>query len=169
MSVFSKKNIDFDGSNDHAIIGDVSLFKFDVGDAFSVSGWIKTLDVSGAIVSKLDASGDFTGWEVGITTGGLLFIQIIDDNAVPQICRVDTTATIPLNQNRWHHFVVTKNTTELASGVTWYVNGEALSPNIINDTFVSNGGTSFDSTTPLQLELGGIQILDRDLPINLFY
>ncbi len=148
MVNFSKKSIDFDGSNDYVNIGDVAPFKFDVGDAFSISAWVKTTDASALIVSKLDAASPNTGWEVGITTGGVIFFQFFDDSTVPQKVRVDST--LPVNNNAWQHIVVTKNTTELASGVTIYRNG-IVDSSIIDDTFVSNGGTSFDGTTPLQI------------------
>jgi len=149
---FSNYHTDFDGANDHIVIGDVAPFKFDVGDTFSVSAWVRIAPTFAqrAIVSKLDASSPNTGWELVMLSDGTLLFQLIDDLTVPQRLAIGPSVSVDMNQ--WVHVVVTKDGTELAAGLKMYINGyEQSDIPIDEDTFVSNGGTSFDTTTPLQI------------------
>lgn len=151
MALFSQRSVDFDGSNDHVLIGDVAPLKFDVGDAFSISFWVRTT-TSGtqrSIVSKRASGAAATGYDIAMASTGEVFIQIIDDVTVPQ--RVGVTTDDSLNDGFWHHVVITKDTTELASGITIYVDGAAAATTTFDDTFVSGGGTSFDNTTAFQI------------------
>jgi hypothetical protein len=148
---FSNYHIDFDGVNDYVLVGDVAPFKFDVGDAFSISAWIRiTTAAQRAIVSKLDATSPNPGYEFVILSGGGLLFQVIDDLTVPQRAAVGGTGLV--DHGGWVHAVCTKDTTETAAGMNIYINGHAVNGlPVFEDTFVSNGGTSFDTTIPLQI------------------
>ena len=146
--VFSNYSINFDGTGDNILIGDKAPFKFDVGDAFSVSLWFKTTTDNRKLISKLQSAPFYTGWEIGMS-GGAIYMQIIDDYSVPQ--RTDVFGGGSLEAGQWVHAVVTKDTTENASGIKIYIDGYAVGTLIYDDTFVSGGGTSFDTTTSLEI------------------
>jgi len=149
----SEYSLLFDGSNDHVVVGDVAELKFDVGDAFSISVWINT-SVSASIqriVSKRLNGGVNTGYDLALEVGGELSFQFIDDSTVPQITRVIDTAATNLADGIWHHVAITKGLTEAGNDINLYIDGNSIAATVSDDTFIGNGGTSFDTTTPFQI------------------
>ncbi len=161
---FTTNSLLFDGVDETLRIGDIGTFKFDVGDAFSISAWFKTKSsVNQSIVAKRSSTAAATGYEVQITAGGLPIFQVIDDVTVPQRAFINDINGTDYADGLWHHIVATKDTTENASGMRLYIDGVDVT-NIFQDTFVSGGGTSFDTTDPL--EIGGRSGVGAPPPMN---
>jgi hypothetical protein len=116
MASFSKKSIDFDGSNDHVVMSDV--LDFDHNEPFSVSCWFRTADNNGYLASKID--GAIRGWGIHLDPSGSFQFVFLTSSVVG--VQVATTAT-GFDDNRWHHAVATYSGNGLASGVTLYVDG----------------------------------------------
>lgn len=147
----SQYSLLFGGSNEILSIGNVATLKFDVGDEFSISCWIKTTSSGSqmSIVSKRSSSAAATGYDFGMTSAGRVFFQIIDDVSIPQRVGVWDSTTSRAD-GAWHHIAITKGPTENASDLTLYINNEDVTE-AFDDTFVSGGGTSFDNTINFQI------------------
>ena len=151
ITQYSLASMDFDGIDDHIIVGDVTELKFDVGDAFSFSAWIKSRGSGSTqvIVSKRDNIGDQTGYEFGLSSTGTLFFEL-SDVVGTQLTNV-VGKTKDLADGFWHHVVCTKGTSEAGSNINLYVDKVQINKNIVTDTFSSGGGTSFDTTADFQI------------------
>lgn len=147
---FSKKAIEFQGTTEHVLVGHVIPFRFDVGDAFSISCWFRTTTsgVVQSLVSKRSSGAPSIGYGVGLTTSGFLFLQVAEDVTFPRVARIEDATDV--TDGEWHHVVATKGTTENASDLTLYLDGVDASASITDDNFVSNGGTTFDTSATLQ-------------------
>lgn len=146
---FSTLSSLLDGSNEYVIVGDVAPVQFNRTDPFSISVWIKTSASSSTliIVSKLDATSPFPGYEIFMdaSTGGIGF-HIINDTTTDKM-RVDTTST-GWNNNMWHQIVATWDG-DVAGGILGaniYIDGSPQTLNTIANTLTG----SITSTTPLQ-------------------
>jgi len=93
-------NLDFDGSNDEVIIGDVSAY--DIGTAsFSVSAWIKTSSSKTvqAIFAKQDTS-NFNGFFFGLVNGQL---RLVNNWGASLGTTGTITSTGTVNNGAWRH------------------------------------------------------------------
>lgn len=153
MGAFAKKALNFDGINDYLLVGDVAPLKFDNGDAFTMALWINTTAAAStmAVIGKRDTvSPDATGYLMNLGTTGRFNFQVIDAVATQRLEVLQTSVT-DYSDGVWHLVIVSKDTTEAAVGVTLTIDDfdEALS--VIHDTYVSGGGTSFDTTVGFQV------------------
>lgn len=99
-----------------------SALRFDKADAWSVEAWFKT-SVSGEmdILSNFDEA-NVIGWAVELSSGK---IQVIISNTVTTNW-IQQLSTGTYNDNAFHHIVVTKSTATTASGLTFYIDGSAV-------------------------------------------
>jgi hypothetical protein len=141
------------GGSEYVAVGDVTPLKFDVGDAFSISLWVKmTTTTTVTLVGKRQSASPFSGYQLASDVNGLLF-QVIGSAGVTQRALIKSTATTYRNGS-WHHVVATKDTTEDANNLTLYMDGAVYATSILDNDFVSGGGTTFDVTSPL--DIGGL-------------
>lgn len=118
MAQYSLFSVDFDGSNDHALVADV--LDFDHNEPFSVSVWFKTTDTNGYLVSKIDATP--RGWGMHLDSNGeLQFVLLTNGTTGVQVA----TTSGGFNTGTWTHGVVTYDGGGVAAGVTLYIDGVA--------------------------------------------
>jgi hypothetical protein len=98
-------------------LGDIA--SFERTDPFSVELWIKTTDSSGTLIGRRDAGAPYRGWDIMYSAGVLYFY--FANTTVSNMIAVNTTFTI--DDNAWHHIVVTYSGSSLASGVKIYCDG----------------------------------------------
>lgn len=150
MGTFSNLCCDFDGVNDHVVVGDVAAAQFERTDPFSVCAWIRTTSSASfdAIISKLDGSSPFPGWEFLVDSANdELVLQLINTVTTDHL-RVDTSGASPApNDGQWHHVVVTYDGSSTPGGVTFYIDGTPQSNSTVTDTL----GSTIATTTPLQI------------------
>lgn len=97
--------LDFDGSNDHVVIGQPSSLNFDPdADALSVEVWFRVqADENGSFVSKgYGAGATFHQFQVGYSASDLVFAEI---------GAVRINGTQQYDDGNWHHACVTSNGT----------------------------------------------------------
>lgn len=142
------KALNFDGSNDRIVFGDISLFDFT--NSFSISVWVK---VSGApptsqfstIIGKggLQSSTGFGGWAVFIADTGLIWFQTRYNTTVLQ-----ASSTLSIIDGNWHYITGIRN--HLTNITMIYIDG-------IFATQASGALTNYSSTR--YLTIGDIELL----------
>jgi hypothetical protein len=170
--IFGKLNncLSFNGSNQYVDCN--SIASFERTDAFSVEAWIKTPSTNNAIISKAFKNGSYEGWILWLDASGYLECFLIN-NAPTNLIQVrgDTSG---LNDDAWHHVVMTYDGSSDASGVSLYVDGspevisivkDTLSGTIINSANCNIGGAAdgVDSTIIWNGEIDEAVIYDRVL------
>lgn len=133
--------LSFDGMDDYVSVANESNFDFERTQAFSTEAWVKTSASSGEIVSKMNNASPYTGYELDITTGGVLHAYLISDWAAVPAKALEVTGSISVSNNAWHHVTLTYDGSSLASGLKLYVDG-VLDPSI---TIVKNNLTAPNS------------------------
>lgn len=111
---------------------------FERNEAFSVSAWVKYEDKGGVIVSKMDESVGFRGWDFGIVDNKawMHLINAWDTNAI----KVTTKDNIPAGS--WQRLTATYDGSSKAAGVKIYLNGKLLALEINNDKLSASINTS---------------------------
>jgi len=143
----SNKAIIFDGANDHIVIGDVIELDFSHTDTFSISVWFKTAAATATervIMSKKDTATTLTGWSIGVEDGEV-FVYLTNDSGGGNEIEVRSTTTT-FNDNLWHHLVVSYDGSELASGVSIYVDNSLETNNVITDGLSATISNSISAT-----------------------
>lgn len=104
--------------------------RFDRQDKFSYGAWVfPTGDGAKTVISRMDESADFRGWDLYLD-GGNAYVHLIskwDSNAI----RVNTKGGVP--QNEWHHVFVTYDGSSKAKGVHIYIDGKPAELEITHD------------------------------------
>jgi hypothetical protein len=120
-----------------------NIYNFEYTNPWSISAWINYSDVTNyiPIVVKQLAAGPFTGWQF-VTHSNQVGFCIDGGNA--NFMRVWSPAS--LVANTWTHVAATYSGNGLASGVTLYINGSAVSKSIESDNV---DGNSIQSTANL--------------------
>jgi hypothetical protein len=145
-SSFSQYCYEFDGVNEYITMGNVVHFEYTFD--FSISFWINTTNTSGYIVSKMESSGNFTGWGALLDSGGKVNVYLRNDNSPVNQIRVNGS-TVGLNDGRWHHILFTwkGNVSPSASDLHIYVDGQPETEAIIDDsltaTIINTGALTF--------------------------
>lgn len=121
----------FDGSNEYLDIGDKSSLNFERTDDFSGSAWVKQNSINGGtIFGKCNyLSGGSRGWM--LYTGGdykITFV-LINNGGSSNYIQIHTNAAV-LNDNAYHHVVVTYDGSSSASGALIYIDGSATATTI---------------------------------------
>ena len=166
---FSELSVNFDGSNDRATAGNVSELDFDQSDPWSTSFWFKTTDTFGTFVGKVEGSGNFRGWAVGIQTSGEVEVYVGNVNVTSQI---DVTYGSGFNDGEWHHAVATYDGSSTAAGVNCYVDGLALTPTVNTDNLAGTtlntaqfivGASGTGTTNNLLGSVDNVAVYDKEL------
>ena len=129
------------GGKTYASLGDTA--GFDRTDSFSYGGWVRGAS-TGAIVSRMDDSADYRGWDVYLS-GGHVEVHMIHswpDNAM----YVKSAGKLPTD--KWTHVFVSYNGSSRVDGISLYFNGQKQE---VNSTRDSLSGTI---TTDKPLHLG---------------
>jgi len=121
-------SIVFDGIDDFISFGDVTAFSFAETDAFSLSTWAKSTVSGGKFIEKKDGHG--YKWE---GTGAGDFKLELKDSANDQI-KVKATVKPPeLEDGDWHYYTVTYDGSNLAAGITMYIDGSSIALTVERD------------------------------------
>ncbi len=133
----------FDGVDDRIDLPSAPL-NFERTNSFSQSLWIKTSDddTGNIILAKMASDSSYRGWCLAMNNG-LLSTYLMSSGTAQNRVRVDGTTWI--NDNQWHHLVVTYDGSSLASGVVVYIDGGLEDSVIAADTLT---GTILNSVTP---------------------
>lgn len=119
-----------------------NVYAFDYNDPFSISCWFKTsYSTSCALVSKQDTVG--RGYALRMLASGAIYVQLVNTASSLEINKTSTTTGF--NDDVWHYVVMTYDGSNLASGVTIYVDGVALATSTGFDTLGTN--TIIDTTS----------------------
>ncbi len=124
-------------------VGDLGDFEKD--QPFSYGCWVKTPDTQRGMspIARMDESRAYRGWDLYLA-GGSVYAHLIsswDGDAI----RVNTPPV--LEQNRWHHLLVTYDGSGRARGLHIYVDGEAQELTVTHDSLRG----SLRSQAPLQI------------------
>lgn len=100
-------------------------------DHFSYGAWIYPTSGDGmAVISHMDDSQDFRGWDLYVS-GGKVMVHLIhkwDTDAI----RVDARNNLELN--KWSHVFVTYDGSGKAAGVRLYINGKPAATDVYRDS-----------------------------------
>lgn len=137
----------FDGINDRIELADEAAFDFEHTDAFSQSFWIKTSDATAgnkSLYAKMLKYYPTTGYNV-LLIDGKLRVYLINAHPSNEIAVDGTTL---LNDDQWHHVVVSYDGTSSVEGMAIYIDGveevsdvrvNALSGSTLNDVVPTIG------------------------------
>lgn len=162
-----------DGVDDHVFF-DTTAFNFEYNQPFSIEVIIKPDTGNGVIVSnQLDTAADNRGWELiwlSATNNGRINIRNSDGSTI--LIKVDTpTSSLPTATDS--HWIMTYDGSNLASGVTNYINGQLVANTVVNDTLGANTivdaaqrlyiGARAGFETPYDGEVEVVEIYDIEL------
>ena len=118
----------FDGVNDYVNLGNPSSIQFTSSSAFSIGVWIKHTTVTSCnILSKQLNSGNYSGWGLGVNSGGNK-LQFFTFDAGGKI--VDFPGIY--NNNTWNYISVSR-LSDNVSDYKLYVNGVSVPSTIITN------------------------------------
>jgi RHS repeat-associated protein len=136
----------FNGTTGLVTVPDVPGLEKDSSQSFSVEAWVKTTNTgTDPIISKLNGSPTYKGWEVGLFSGApyLLLSNNYGTNALFAV------ASTGVANGAWHQIAVTYNGNSLASGVQFFIDGNLVSS---GTPFLNSlSGATTTSTAPLSL------------------
>ncbi|MEA3272906.1 MAG: LamG domain-containing protein, partial [Patescibacteria group bacterium] len=112
--------LEFDGSDDYVRVVDTNILDFGTGD-FSVSWWAKLIDIdaSNFMISKYPPNATEGAFDFGTTATGDDIDFLVRDNTTGGTYSRVTSSGVSITDNKWHHFVATRNDQELNA----YVDG----------------------------------------------
>ena len=163
--------LNFNGTNQYVNCN--SIASFERTQAFSIETWIKTATNNvGMICAKAVDATTYRGYALYIDTGKLVF-YLISDNTIGNQITVNTTATI--NDNNWHHVVLTYNGSSNASGIIIYKDGvsvpltttsNALSATIVNAASFTIGARNSGVSSYITGNLDELLVYDKVLSLS---
>ena len=129
---------EFNGTDSIIEISDSINSQFGT-DSFSLSFWIHpdTFEASGdeaqdiRIVEKMNAARD-SGWTVGLSSAGLLKMDLIDSNSES----FTATASESITLGKWHHIVITVDRENRIAG--FFVDGQQKGTEEIPESFTGD-------------------------------
>jgi hypothetical protein len=124
-------SLEFDGVNEYIDCSDNSYLSFERNQTYTLSAWVKTNSANGSILSKMNASGNFRGYDLYCKSDGVIRAHLIHSLNSNEII-VDGSTQI--DDGEWHFVVITYNGSSIASGVKIYVDGTLESLTIVKDT-----------------------------------
>ena len=173
--------LSFNGSNQYITIGTSATFNYERTQLMTICAWIKPVSVSEnnvgrAIVSKLQGSPNYTGWEFNqyVPSAVNNGLQLYLINTFPGNSISASAANI-LTAGVWQHACVTYNGNSLVSGVTFYVNGVAhsafsdintLSGSILSSASTAIGGRPAGGNGYFNGSIDDVRIYNRALPAS---
>jgi len=138
----------FTTSNDYINVGNQTSLSFEYNQAFSISVWIKTTDITNCmdIFAKKAASGSTAGYGLEyVANNGQLQFQISNaDNSIEIRIRADGVQSL-LSNGSWHYITATYNGNGAASGANIYIDGQLQSKTTERDNLANN---SIVTTSP---------------------
>ncbi len=150
--------LSFDGTNDVVNVANVS----NVGNEFTVEGWVKPTDTNDGrtIISKAEQNASIKGWMIDLrSTGHVRFVM--GDGAAQQ--EVQSTSTLT---NQWQYIAAVKTA---ANGMKLYINGQPASPANSNTTFANSaqnvriGFASIPTNTSWNGQIDEVRLTNRAL------
>jgi hypothetical protein len=113
------------GNNDQAYIADNAKLDFAANAAFSLSMWVKKIDLDDTdtvtYLAKMANSSPYRGYEVGAVAGGVIKFLFVDTYSSAALA-VKTSTTHMSSNSNWNHIVVTYDGSAEDNGVTIYHN-----------------------------------------------
>ena len=135
----------FNGTNGLVTVPDAPGLEKDSNQSFSAEAWVKTTNTgTDPIISKLNGSPTYQGWEVGLYNGApyLLMSSNYGTSALFAV------ASSGVANGAWHQIAVTYNGNSLASGVQFFIDGNLVSS---GTPFLNNLSGTTISTAPLSV------------------
>ncbi|MFX1320378.1 MAG: LamG-like jellyroll fold domain-containing protein [Promethearchaeota archaeon] len=123
--------LEFDGVNEFVDCGNEYYLDFERNNTFTLSVWIKTSSTGRTIISKMNTSDDYRGYDLYIDNSGVIRVHLINTLDSNEII-VDGATSI--NDNQWHFITLTYNGSSTASGVKLYIDGSLDNLTIVKDT-----------------------------------
>jgi len=143
----------------HVDLGDA--FDFDASKNWTVSAWVKP-NKYGAIISRMDASNDYRGFDMLIMPDGRMNVHLIHkwpNNGT----KITSEPSIP--KNRWTHVSVTCSAPGKAENVRLFFNGHAVPHSIDSDTLKGSTLTQHPVWLGLRAQTPAFSGLISDLRI----
>ena len=134
--------VNLDGTNDYIDLGSNTSLNVASSQAFSVSGWVKTTESYGPIMSLRSNSSEnpiidiMVGYDGAVTSSGSLMALVRSDTSSSGQARV-TGGTV--NDGSWHFFTLTR---DAGSTITLYLDGVSQGTNS-----GANSGAAITTTT----------------------
>jgi|GEM_PF-1423967 len=122
--------LNFDGTDDYVNMGNQTTYQFEYNDPFSLSTWIKTdTNLDRTFIGKLQNGGSYRGYYLFVNGGAEGYVAgEIRSTATYRIYFKGSTV---INDNQWHHVVMTYDGSGVGAGVKLYIDG-------VQDTVVLN-------------------------------
>ncbi|MFX1477393.1 MAG: PKD domain-containing protein, partial [Promethearchaeota archaeon] len=112
--------LEFDGIDEFIDCGNEYYLDFERNNTFTLSTWIKTTSVDCSILSKMNVSDNYRGYDLYCNENGKIRAHLISTINSNELI-VDSSATI--NDNQWHFIVMTYDSSSNATGVKLYIDG----------------------------------------------
>ncbi len=116
------------GDNFNADLGDFANFSHT--QAFSYGAWVRSENLTGALLSRMDEASDYAGWDFWFENNsfGAHLINKWEGNAIKLVSETKVPA------NEWSHVMLTYDGSSKAAGVRLYLNGEQVQAKVERDT-----------------------------------
>lgn len=140
--------ITVDGVNEYLTAPTNAAYDFNYNSTFSISAWVKTGAIGwhGILNKKNNIAGTYKGWDFGIYNGQL-FCSLSHVWSTTTMSAY--TSGVTINNNQWHHVVVTFDGTGTLAGTSFYIDG---GPEVATTWYLNNLGTnSIQNTEPLRI------------------
>jgi hypothetical protein len=125
----------FNGTTDNIQMTNSASLTFAGNQTYSLEGWYKGTGDNAAILSMMDAASNYMGYDMWVE-GGKPAAHLINSwsgNAL----KVNSTGSA-INDNNWHHVVVTYSGSKTPAGMHIYVDGVNQTLSTANNNLVSN-------------------------------
>jgi hypothetical protein len=155
------QSIDFDGTDDYILIGDVAEARLEYNVPWTVSAWVKTSSTSDDILAKNAGGAADRGWNLSLTSGGAFQIALNHDAGAGNAINKYTDSAY--NDGSWHHVAVTYTGGGGHADLTIYVDKVAVASTgsgTITDTAVGTTPFTISSAIALLGRLQNAVILD---------
>lgn len=134
-------SLEFDGVDEYITIGDDPVLNFERNQSYSLAAWVKTSSADGSIMSKMNVSNNYRGYDMYLRSNGVIrahLINALDSNEII----VDGSTSI--DDGEWHLVVITYNGSSSASGVQIYIDGSLDNITTVKDTLNKTIQTEVD-------------------------
>jgi mono/diheme cytochrome c family protein len=151
--------------NTHVELGGRN-YDFERDRPFSYGAWVKLANGNGTVLSKMNDSQAFRGWDLFVLNDAVMvhLIHSWPDNAIK------ITAEEKLQRNEWVHLFVTYDGSSKAAGLKLYINGKPAKVRVevdnLRDSIRNPAGPKIGRRTPshpLVGEVDEVRIYERRL------
>ncbi|MFW9878308.1 MAG: LamG domain-containing protein [Candidatus Thorarchaeota archaeon] len=123
--------LEFDGVDEYVRCGKNQVLNFERNQSYSIATWVKTSSANGSILSKMNVSNSYRGYDLFCKSDGVIRAQLINELNTNEII-VDGITQI--DDGEWHLIVLTYNGSSTAAGVKIYIDGNLESLTTVSDT-----------------------------------